>query len=90
MFWPQKPHEQCEKTKRYNIGDEHLRSEGVHCATGEEQRTITNSSKKNEEAGPKWKGHSVVDVSGGEKAGLKLSIKKKTKIMASDLITHSK
>ena len=35
-------------------------------ATREEQRTITNSSRKNEEVGPKWKRCSVVDVFGGE------------------------
>ena len=32
-------------------------------ATGEEWR---NSSRRNEEAEPKWKQHPVVDVSGGE------------------------
>ena len=32
-----------------------LRSEDVQCATGLEQRAITNSSRKNEVAGPKWK-----------------------------------
>ena len=42
--------------------DEPSRSEGVQYSTGEEQRTITNSSRKNEEDGPKWK-HSVVNVS---------------------------
>ena len=36
---------------------------GVQYATGEEWR---NSSIKNEEAGLKWKCHSIVDVSGGE------------------------
>ena len=35
-------------------------------AIGEEQRAITNSSRKNEVAEPKQKCHSVVDVSGGE------------------------
>ena len=39
---------------------------GVQYATGEEQRAITNSSRKNEEAEPKWKQHSAVDMSGGE------------------------
>ena len=34
--------------------------EGVQYATGEEQRAITNSSRKNEAAGPKQKGHSAV------------------------------
>ena len=46
--------------------DELPMSEGVQYATGEEQRAITNSSRKNEVAGPKWKQHSVVNVSGGE------------------------
>ena len=31
------------------------RSEGVQYPTREEWRAITNSSRKNEEAGPKWK-----------------------------------
>ena len=44
----------------------HPRSEGVQYATREEQRAITNSSSKNEVAGLKQKGRSVVDVSGGE------------------------
>ena len=43
--------------------DEPSRSVGVQYATGEEQR---NSSRKNEEAGPKQKQRPVVDVSGGE------------------------
>ena len=38
----------------------------VQYATEEEQRAITNSSRKNEEAGPKQKWHLVVDASGGE------------------------
>ena len=42
------------------------RSEGVQYATGEEWRAITNSSRKNEAAGPKQKQLSVLDVSGGE------------------------
>ena len=42
------------------------RSEGVQYATVEECRTITNSSRKNEAARPKWKWCSVVDVSGGK------------------------
>ena len=46
--------------------DEPLRSEGVHYATGKEWRAVTNSSRKNEVAGPKWKWHLVVDVSGVE------------------------
>ena len=43
------------------------RSEGVQYATGEVQREITNSSRKNEMAGPKQKQHSVSDVSGDER-----------------------
>ena len=35
-------------------------------ATGEEWRAITNSSRKNDVAGPKENQCSVVDVSGGE------------------------
>ena len=46
--------------------DEPPRSEAIQYATGEEQRAITNSSRKNEETGPKWKQHSAVDISGGE------------------------
>ena len=42
------------------------KSEGVQYATGEEQRAITNSSRKNEAKKPKRKLCSVVDVSGGE------------------------
>ena len=36
------------------LEDELPRSEGVQYATGEEQRAVTNSSSKNEAAGPKW------------------------------------
>ena len=35
--------------------DEPPKLEGVQYATGEEQRAITNSSRKNEAAGPKRK-----------------------------------
>ena len=41
--------------KDRTLKDESFRLEGVQHATGEEQRTITNSSRKNEEAGPKQK-----------------------------------
>ena len=37
------------------LEDEPPRSEGVQYPTGEEQRAITNSSRKNEVTGPKWK-----------------------------------
>ena len=46
--------------------DESLRLEGVQFATVEEQKTTTNSPRKNEVAGPKWKQLSVADVSGDE------------------------
>lgn len=39
------------------------RSEGVRYTTRKEWRAITNSSRKNEEARPKWKQCSVVNVS---------------------------
>ena len=48
------------------LKDDPSRSEGVQYATGEEQTAITNASRKNEAAGPKWKQHSVVDVSADE------------------------
>ena len=54
------------KAKRDNTRICALQVGGVQYATEEEQRAITNSSRKNEEAGPKQKWHSVVDVSGGE------------------------
>ena len=46
--------------------NESPRSEGVRYTTGEEWRRTSNSSRKNEVAGPKWKQHSVVDVSGDQ------------------------
>ena len=45
------------------LEDEHPRPVGVQYATGEEWR---NSSRKNEEAGPKWKRCSAVDISAGD------------------------
>ena len=42
------------------------RLEGVQYITREEQRAVTNSSRKNEGAGPKQKLCSVVGVSSGE------------------------
>ena len=44
--------------------DEPPRLEVVQYAIWKEQRTITNSSRKNEAAGPKQKWCSLVDVSG--------------------------
>ena len=45
------------------LKDESPRLESVHYATGEEQKAVANSSRK-EASGPKQKQHSVVDVSG--------------------------
>ena len=50
----------------YDTRISHTRSVGVQHATGEELMAITNSSRKNEAAGPKQKQLSVLDVSGGE------------------------
>ena len=41
-------------------------SEDVQYAIGEEQKAITNISRKNKVAGPKQKQHSIEDVSGGK------------------------
>ena len=41
------------------LKDEPFNLEGVQYATEEEQRAITNSSRKNEAAGPKQKGRTV-------------------------------
>ena len=46
--------------------DKAPREKDVQYATGEEQRAITNNSRKNEVEKPKRKLCSVVDVSGGE------------------------
>ena len=43
-----------------------INEDELQCATGEEQRAITNSSRKIEEARSKWKQRSAVDVSSGE------------------------
>ena len=45
------------------LKDELPRSEDAQNATAEEQREITNNSRKKEGAGPKRKWHSVVNVS---------------------------
>ena len=54
------------RQKDMTLKDEPRRSVGVQYATGEEQRTITNSSRKNEATRPKRKPCSVADMSGGE------------------------
>ena len=43
------------RQKDMTLEDKPPRSEGVQFSTGEEQRVITNSCRKNEVAGPKWK-----------------------------------
>ena len=60
-----RPHEKYKKAKRYDTRRWAPRSD-IQYATREEWKAITNSSKKNEEAEPKWKRHSPVDVSGRE------------------------
>ncbi|KAF7243606.1 Long-chain specific acyl-CoA dehydrogenase, mitochondrial [Varanus komodoensis] len=61
------PKDSTKRQKDTTPEDEPLRSEGVQYATGEEQRASTSSAKKNEATGSKPKGHSVADVSGGER-----------------------
>ena len=68
VFLPGEHHEQYEEAKHMTLEDKSPRSEGVQYATGEQQRAVTDSSKKNELYGPKQKWRSVVDVSGGKKA----------------------
>ena len=51
------------RQKDRTLKDEPSRSLGVQYTTREEQR---NSSRRNEEAEPKWKQRSAVDVSDGE------------------------
>ena len=43
------------RQKYMTLEDEPLRSEGVQYASGEEWRAVSNSSRKNEAAGPKQK-----------------------------------
>ena len=43
------------RQKDITLKDEPLRSVGVQYATGEEPRAVTNSSRKNEAAGPEQK-----------------------------------
>ena len=60
------PMNSMKRQKDKTLEDEPLRFEGVRYTTGEEKRAITNSFRKNEVAGPKWKRHSVVNMPGGE------------------------
>ena len=67
IILPGEPHGQYEKAKKTGHWKRSLpRLEGVQYATGGGWRSITNSSRKKEVAGPKWKWCSAVDVSGGE------------------------
>ena len=43
------------RQKYITLEDDPARSEGVQYATGEKWKAITNSSRKNDETGPKWK-----------------------------------
>ena len=50
------PRDSMKRQKGMTLDDEAPRSEGVqHATAGEEWKAITNSSRKNEVAGPKWK-----------------------------------
>ena len=60
------PTDNMERQKDMTPEDELPRSESIQYAAGEEQKTSTNSSRKNEATAPKQKWHSDVDVSGGE------------------------
>ena len=60
------PINSMKRQKKHNIGRWTPMSEGVQYATGEWQRAITNSCRKNEAAETKWKQCTVVDVSGGK------------------------
>ena len=51
------------RQKEMILEDDSHKLVGAQYTTEEEWR---NGSRKNEEAEPKWKGHSAVDVSGGE------------------------
>ena len=55
MFLPQELRELYEKAKNMKPEDESPRLEGIQYATGEKQRAIASSSRKNEAAEPKWK-----------------------------------
>jgi len=60
------PMNSMKRQKDMTLEDEPPRLEGIQYANREEQRAITNSSRKNKVVGSKRKRHSVMDVSGGE------------------------
>ena len=57
------PQNSIKRQKNRTLKDELPRLVGAQYVPGEEWR---NSSRRNEEAGPKWKQHTVVNVPGGE------------------------
>ena len=60
------PMNSMKRQKGVTLEDEPARSKSVQYATGEKWWAITNSFRKNEVSGPKWKWCAVVDVSGSE------------------------
>ena len=54
------------RQKNMTVVDKPSRWEGIQYATGVKWIAITNSSRKNEAAGPKREKNSAVDVSGGK------------------------
>ena len=58
--------ESMKRQKDTTPEDDSPRSEGVQYATGEEQRTTTNSFRRNDVAGSRQIQRSVVNVSGDE------------------------
>ena len=74
LFLPGEPHEQYEKAKNMTPEDEPTHSPPTHqvgrrpvCYWGRAEGNYYNSSTSNEEARPKWKWCSDVDVSGDER-----------------------
>ena len=65
-FCLENPMNSMKRQKDMILEEEPLRLGGVQYATGEKQRAIANSSRKNEAVGPKQKQCSIVDVPGGE------------------------
>ena len=61
--WLENPMNSIKRQKDMTLKDELPRSVGAQYAPGEEQK---NSSRRNEEAEPKWKQRPGVDVSAGE------------------------
>ena len=67
LYFLENPIDSMKRQRNMTLQDEYPRLEGIQYATVKEQRAITNSSSKNEVAGPQCNPHSVVDVSGGER-----------------------